>query len=203
MALLGHSGRLGGVEHFMTDVTTRLIAHGDFSALTALAVSNREFLAPWSPAAPDHAFTEAGQAEIVADALARHEQGLMLPHVMVDSDGTVLGRINLNGITRGAAQSASVGYWVTQARNGRGVATRALRDIVRVAFADLGLHRIQGETLIGNVASQRVLAKVGFTPVGMAPKFLRIAGQWQDHLLFQVVNDGWTDEPADGAGVTT
>lgn len=58
-----------------------------------------------------------------------------------------------------------------------------------LAFKELDLHRVQTETLVNNVASQKVLSKTGFTQWGRAPKYLRIAGQWQDHLMFQRTND--------------
>ena len=43
-------------------------------------------------------------------------------------------------------------------------------------------------TSLGNVASQAVLARNGFERYGLAPRYLRIAGRWQDHVLFQVLN---------------
>jgi ribosomal-protein-alanine N-acetyltransferase len=167
----------------------------DVPELTALAVANREFLAPWNPTMPDLLFTPDGQSANVAEVLDRYRNGLMLPHVIVDTDGAVAGRINLNSIIRGAAQFASVGYWVREDRNGRGVATAAVADIVEVAFTRLGLHRLQGETLLHNTASQRVLERNGFERYAVAPKFLRIAGEWQDHVLYQRINDAWTESP--------
>jgi ribosomal-protein-alanine N-acetyltransferase len=144
---------------------------------------------------PEEMFTYEGQAANVAEVLRRHTAGTMLPHVIVDTDGTIVGRINLNSIIRGAAQTASVGYWVAQDRNGRGVATAAVADIVEYGFTRLSLHRVQGETLLHNTASQRVLERNGFERIGMAPKHLRIAGRWQDHLLYQRLNDAWTESP--------
>jgi len=55
-----------------------------------------------------------------------------------------------------------VGYWVGATDNGRGLATAAVRDIIRVAFDDLRLHWIQAGTLSHNVRSQRVLERNGF-----------------------------------------
>lgn len=49
----------------------------------------------------------------------------------------------------------------------------------------LGLHRLQAETLVHNIASQRVLEKNGFSRYGMAPEYLKIDGAWQDHLMYQ------------------
>ena len=57
------------------------------------------------------------------------------------------------------------------------------------SIADLGLHRVQAETVLANVASQRVLDRAGFERYGLAPGHLRIAGRWQDHLMFQRLNE--------------
>ena len=70
-----------------------------------------------------------------------------------------------------------------------GLATAAVRDMVRVAFDELRLHCVQAETLLHNVRSQRVLKRNGFRRIGMAPAYLKIAGRWQDHILYQVIND--------------
>jgi ribosomal-protein-alanine N-acetyltransferase len=177
----------------MGEVTTRLVSLDDVAELTALAVANREFLAPTNPTTPDHAYTLGGQTTIVEVALTRHANDLMLPHVILDADGAIAGRINLNSIIRGAAQTASVGYWVAQDRNGRGIATAAVARILAVGFTELGLHRIQGETLPHNTASQRVLERNGFERIGYAPQFLHISGRWQDHVLYQRLNDAWAE----------
>jgi ribosomal-protein-alanine N-acetyltransferase len=71
------------------------------------------------------------------------------------------------------------------------VATAAVAAVVRIAFSDLGLHRLQADTLVHNTASQRVLARNGFTRIGLAPRSLRIAGRWQDHVLHQLLEEDW------------
>ncbi|MBB5868268.1 ribosomal-protein-alanine N-acetyltransferase [Allocatelliglobosispora scoriae] len=169
-------------------ISTRLVALGDIPALTALRLANRDFLAPWEPARTDDYFTVEAQHAEIATALDRHEQGMTVPHVIVDGE-RVVGRITLNDIVRGPFQSCHLGYWVGHADNGRGVASAAVREIVRVAFGELGLHRIQAGTLLHNTGSQRVLERNGFVRFGMAPKYLSIAGAWQDHFLYQLIAD--------------
>ena len=166
---------------------TRLVTLGDVPVLAALLQVNRDFLAPWEPTRSDDYFTVDGQRAEIRAALERHEQGSALPHLVLDDDGRVVGRITLNGIVRGPLQSCSLGYWVSATDNGRGLATAAVRNIRRVAFEELGLHRIQAETLLHNVRSQRVLERNGFVRIGMAPAYLNIAGRWQDHTMYQVV----------------
>lgn len=167
----------------------RLIELDDAPVLAELLRANRRFLAPFEPLRSDDYFTEIGQRAAIAAALAEYAQGRSLPYVIVDQAGRVAGRITLSGIFRGPFLSCSVGYWVSQAVNGQGLATAALGEIRGVAFDELGLHRIQAETLLDNVASQRVLERNGFARIGMAPAYLKIAGRWQDMILYQVVND--------------
>ena len=170
--------------------TTRLIAVEDAPLLAELVQVNREFLAPWEPIRPDEYFTRDGQRRAIEDALRQYEQHTLLPYVIL-SDGEIAGRVTLSNIVHGAFQSCNLGYWVSAARNGRGLATGAVRNIVREAFTELHLHRIEAGTLLHNVASQRVLERNGFARFGVAPQYLNIAGRWQDHAMYQVLNPNW------------
>jgi ribosomal-protein-alanine N-acetyltransferase len=167
----------------------RLITPDDAAVLAELVRANREFLAPWEPLRDESYFTEAGQRAAIGASLAEYAHGRGLPWVITDRGGAVVGRVNLNNIVRGAFQSASLGYWIAEAAGGKGITTAAVRDIVRVAFTELGLHRIQADTLEDNVASQRVLERNGFVRIGHAPRYLKIAGRWQDFILHQLVRD--------------
>lgn len=167
---------------------TRLISLDDAAAFARLLTENREYLAPWMPSQNEAHLTEEGQRAVLGHALARGEQGTMLPLAIVDSGGAVCGRINLNDIIRGAYQGASVGYWVSESHAGRGLASLAVADVIRIAFTELGLHRLEASTLLHNTPSQRVLARNGFRPYTVAESYLKIAGEWQDHVLFYLLN---------------
>jgi [ribosomal protein S5]-alanine N-acetyltransferase len=169
---------------------TRLITLDDAPVLAKLLQANRAFLAPWDPVRSQDYYTESGQRADIAFGLSQYREGLKLPHVVLNESGAVAGRITLSSIVRGPFQSCSLGYWVGAADNGRGLASAAVRDIIQVAFGDLGLHRIEAGTLLHNVRSQRVLERNGFVRFGIAPQYLKIAGRWQDHVLFQLVNSG-------------
>jgi len=169
---------------------TRLVTLADADALAELYSANRDFLTPWEPVRNDDFYTADGERAVIGDALARHAQGTALPHVICDGSGLVAGRITLNNIVRGAFQSCDLGYWVSAALNGRGLATGAVREMIGQAISGLGLHRIQAATLPHNAASQKVLARNGFTQIGMAPEYLHTAGRWQDHFIYHVVAPG-------------
>jgi ribosomal-protein-alanine N-acetyltransferase len=168
-----------------TSTTARLVALDDVPALTELLRVNREFLAPWEPTRDDDYFTVDGQRAVIETALERHEQGVAVPQVILDDWGRVVGRITLYQIVRGPFQSCNLGYWVGATNNGRGLATAAVRGIIRLAFDELRLHRIQAGTLLHNIRSQRVLERNGFVRFGVAPAYLNIAGRRQDHAMYQ------------------
>jgi len=159
----------------------------DAPALADLLDLNRDFLAPWEPVRPDDYFTVAGQRAGIEAALKQHEQGRKLSQVILDDTGRLVGRMTLYNIMRGPFQSCDLGYWVSARDNGRGLATRAVRAILPIAFRDLGLHRIQAGTLLHNVRSQRVLERNGFVRFGVAPTYVSVAGEWRDHALYQAV----------------
>lgn len=166
------------------EVAVRLVTQQDAPRLTQLLVENREFLAPWDPERGEEYFTEETQRRLLADALLRHGQDRALPLVVL-ADGAVVGRVNVNDIVRGPFLSGHLGYWVARSVTGRGVATAAVTATVELAFGELGLHRLQAGTLVHNHASRRVLSRCGFQLIGLAPRYLQIAGRWQDHLLHQ------------------
>lgn len=170
-------------------VTTRLITRDDVSALVDLLRANREFLAPWEPLRADEFFTVEYQDTAIADSLRQYETGTVVPHVILD-EGHVVGRITLNNIVRGPLQSAKLGSWIASAANGKGVATAAVAAMIPLAFDELKLHRIAAATLLHNVRAQRVLDRNGFVRIGVAPRYLQIAGRYQDHALYQrLAND--------------
>ena len=159
----------------------RPLTSQDADELAALLVANREFLAPFEPDREERYYTAEGQRE-------RIESGEQQTFAILD--GTrIAGVVALAHIARGPFQSANLGYWVAQDLNDRGLATRAVAEMIEIAFGELGLHRLEAGTQVDNIASRRVLEKNGFEPIGIARRFLLIAGEWRDHLLFQLTVD--------------
>ena len=165
-------------------IKLRLLARDDAAPLALAYAKNRGHLSPWDPVRSEGFFTTAWQEGITAQQLAGHAAGASVPLVLATRTH-IVGRITLSGITRGAFESASLGYWLDEDLTGRGLMSSGIGHVVDIARHNLGLHRLQAETLLHNQASQRVLQKLGFEEIGMAPNYLRIAGEWQDHRLFQ------------------
>jgi len=167
----------------------RLARVDDAEPIAELVRENWDFLAPFEPDRDPGYFTPQGQRELLEHALTEQAAGRVVPYV-IEHGGRLVGRLTVTEISRGPFQSGNVGYFVAQAVNGRGVATAAVAEAVERAFEPdgLGLHRLQAGTLLSNSASQAVLQRNGFERIGVARKYLRIAGSWQDHVLYQRVS---------------
>ncbi|MGP3964416.1 GNAT family N-acetyltransferase [Nonomuraea sp. 3N208] len=171
------------------DVVLRLATEKDSEALHRAYVRNRDHLRPWEPRRPEEFFTRPGQRRRLEDVLEQQAKGRAVPWVFADGE-EIVGRMTLSNIVRGPWLSADLGYWTDARYTGRGLATRAVTEVCRMADQDIGLHRIAASTLLHNAASQSVLLKCGFEPYGDAPRYLEIDGKWQDHRLFQrILND--------------
>lgn len=165
-------------------VQIRLLRDSDAGRLSAAYQLNRDHLAPWEPARSDEFFTAAGQRAVIDSKLAMHAEGQELPLVLL-AGSRIVGAITLTGIVRGPFLSANMGYWVDEEFNGRGIGSAAIACVLAAARDDLGLHRVQAATLKHNSASRKILGRAGFREIGVAPSYLKIAGAWQDHVLFQ------------------
>ncbi|GAA2077036.1 GNAT family N-acetyltransferase [Aeromicrobium halocynthiae] len=162
----------------------RVVDPGDAEILSRLQKENRAHLAPWSPLRDEHWLSAEGQLELIERRLVQMVEGCAAVFVVLD-DGEVVGEITLDGIVRGPFQNGHVGYWLAEHATGRGLMTRAVEELAAHAFDVMGLHRLQAGTLVHNAASRAVLRRCGFSPYGTAPRYLRIQGRWQDHVLFQ------------------
>ncbi|MFZ3470684.1 GNAT family N-acetyltransferase [Streptomyces sp. 4.24] len=172
-------------------VEMREIRVADAAGVAEALERNRAYMAPYEPWRAGDFYTEAVQRARIEELLADREAGRARPFVLVAAGesgggvGAVVGAINLVSVVRGALCSGAIGYWVDQGWAGKGLATAALHELCRIARDEMGLHRVSAGTRVGNLASQRVLAKAGFEQYGLAPRYLHVGGDWQDHRLFQ------------------
>jgi ribosomal-protein-alanine N-acetyltransferase len=177
-------------EQLADGVTLRLAEPADAPALAAAFAENRS---PWEPYRPDAFFTAEGQRGRLEALLREFREGRVVPLLLV-SGGRVAGAFTLAGVVLGSFRSASLGYWIAADRQGRGLATAGVERVCRIARETIGLHRLEASTRLDNQASQRVLEKSGFEPIGVAPRYAHIGGEWRDHRLFQrILHD---DDPS-------
>lgn len=171
----------------------------DYGAWADLRAESRGHLTPWEPAwASDELSRGAFRRRLRQYARdAAEDQGYALLLFRLRDD-VLLGGLTLSHVRRGVAQAANLGYWIGVRHAGQGYMTEAVRTLLPFAFERLRLHRVEAACLAHNVASIHVLEKTGFKREGLARKYLKIDGVWQDHLLYAVTEDDSTTDRGPG-----
>jgi ribosomal-protein-alanine N-acetyltransferase len=97
--------------------------------------------------------------------------------------GPIIGVCNFTNILRGVFQACFLGYSVDHKYQGQGIMYEALNASTDFVFKHLKLHRIMANYMPRNEKSGKLLKKLGFTIEGCARDYLKINGQWEDHIL--------------------
>lgn len=152
---------------------------------------NAEWLRPWEATLPPGSDPGLATFTGLMRTLSRQaREGRMLPWLVwfepgMDRSRTQLaGQLTVSGIVGGSASWGQIGYWVDQRLAGRGIIPTAVAQAVDYCFGAMGLHRVEIAIRPENVRSLRVVAKLGFRPEGLRPRYLHIDGDWRDHLVF-------------------
>ncbi len=101
------------------------------------------------------------------------------------------GEITLSSIQRGPFQNGSIGYWIDEELAGSGLVPEAVVVVLQFAFDTLRLHRVEVAIIPRNVASRRVVEKLGLRNEGVALGFLEINGEWEDHVRYAITAEEW------------
>ena len=111
--------------------------------------------------------------------------------VVVRASGALAGVINLNEIVRGSFQSAYLGCYAFQPHAGRGYMSAGLGLVLRRAFGELKLHRLEANIQPENKPSLALFRRHGFRREGYSPRYLKIAGRWRDHERWALLAEDW------------
>lgn len=160
----------------------------DYEQWAALRSESRAFLTPWEPTwPPDDLTRNAFRARLRRYARESRDDAGYTLFLFSRGDGALVGGVTLSGVKRGVTQSCALGYWMGQRHAGRGLMTEAVQGLVVHVFETLRLHRVEAACLPSNEASKTVLRRAGFSEEGLARDYLKINGQWRDHLLFAML----------------
>lgn len=145
------------------------------------------FVAAWSPLVGEDFFTLAAQRSRLEKEQTIRKAGSGV-RFFIHLENQLVGDVHLSTIVRGAFQSCFVGYKMDGAATNRGYMSEALRRITIWAFSELRLHRIEANIMPRNIPSRRVVERLGFAEEGLARRYLKINGVWEDHLHYVLLN---------------
>jgi [ribosomal protein S5]-alanine N-acetyltransferase len=156
----------------------------DRAEFISLMRASRSFHKPWATAPTD----DDRFAAYIADSQRPDFEAML---VCRTGDGAILGFFNLSQIVRRALQSAYLGYAVGKPYSGHGYMRDGLDLVLRRAFTELRLHRIEANIQPGNHASIALAKGAGFRREGFSPRYLKIGGRWRDHERWAITREDW------------
>ena len=175
-------------------ILLRPLVASDFPAWREVRRRNVEWLTKWEaarvPGAPD-VVEDRGAFE--ARCAARQRERMLGTGFGfgIFVNGDFAGEINLNSIQRGPFQNAYVGYWIDEKQAGNSYMSEAVCLILRFAFDELHLHRVQIAIIPRNHNRRRVVEKLGLREEGIALRYLEINGVWEDHVRYAITAEEW------------
>lgn len=158
------------------------------------ALQNREHLSRWEPKrSPEYFTLKYWESYLDGQGIGTHPgQGVHLVFLPREEPSRgILGQCRLSIIANEPFYAANLGYHLAEHALGQGYMGEGLTRVIQFAFEDLNLHRIQANYMPRNEASGRVLQRLGFIQEGYARDYLRIAGEWEDHILTSLTNPHW------------
>lgn len=122
--------------------------------------------------------------------LKRIKRGVTQGCIVFDlQSDNLVGVINLNNIQLGSMRMASIGYYGDRDYAGKGYMTEGMGLVLKYAVEDLGLHRIEANIQPENIASKRLVKRLGFQKEGFSPKYMQIGGKWCDHERWAILDE--------------
>jgi ribosomal-protein-alanine N-acetyltransferase len=118
-----------------------------------------------------------------------------------NEDNAVLGSVVLSKIVRGPLQSAYLGYYIGARYAHAGYMTEAIQLVLRYAFRELKLHRVEANIQPLNVASLALVKRLGFVREGYSRRYLKVCGRWRDHERWAIIVEDWKASKKDHRGL--
>ncbi len=161
----------------------------DYPAWAELRAQSREFLTPWEPLWAGDELSRASFRRRIRHYMRdlREDMGYAL-FIFAAPTETLVGGLTLCNVRRGVTQACTLGYWIGAPYARQGYMTAAVNAAIPFVFDSLELHRLEAACLLTNIASIRLLETTGFAREGLARRYLRINGVWQDHLLYGLLD---------------
>jgi ribosomal-protein-serine acetyltransferase len=168
----------------------RRLEESDADELYRLIEANREYLARWLPWA--EALTLEGSVEFIRGVRRQEASNDGFQAALV-SEGSIVGMIGFHGVNW-PHRSTTIGYWLDEGHQGRGLMTRAVRALVDHAFGVWDLHRVEIQAAVDNHRSRAIPERLGFREEGVRREAERVGDRWHDLAVYAMLAPEWVQE---------
>jgi ribosomal-protein-serine acetyltransferase len=161
----------------------RLLEEADAEELHRLVELNRDYLAEWMPWAAGQTFD--GTAEFIRKTRKQLQENNGFQTVLV-CEGRIAGSVGYHAINR-ASDSTSIGYWLDEGHQGRGLMTMAVSALTDHAFDEWGLNRVEIHAATGNLRSRAIPERLGFQQEGVLREYEQVGDRYLDIMVYSLL----------------
>jgi ribosomal-protein-serine acetyltransferase len=165
------------------DLQLRVLEESDAEELYGVVERNRVYLAEWLPWPAEQ--TLAGTLEFIRKTRHQLEENDGFQTAIV-LDGKIVGSVGFVGI-RWEARATSIGYWLAEEHQGRGLMTRAVGALTDHAFDELDLNRVEIQVASDNRRSRGIPERLGFTVEGVLRDYERVGDRYLDIVVYALL----------------
>lgn len=162
------------------DCYLRLPEVDDAEELYAVVVANRDYLAEWMPWAAGQTLERTENFIRMTQRQVAEDNGFQALIVLHER---IVGMVGFHNV-EWEAETTTLGYWIAQEHQGRGIVTQAVEALVDHAFDEWKLHRVQIRAATGNTKSRAIPERLGFEQEGILREAEKVGGRFQDLVLY-------------------
>ena len=186
----------GAIRLYGRRIMLRPLTAADWTQWSEVRRRNEQWLTPWEPARPANLLDPTRDRDAFASRCSARDRDRQMGiaygfGVFVGAD--FAGEINVNGVVRGAQQTATIGYWIDRDKAGHRYVAEGVVTLMRFSFEQLHLHRLEICIVPRNHNSRRVMDVLALREEGVAQRFLEINGVWEDHVRYGITAEEWLD----------
>ncbi|MCL6270411.1 GNAT family N-acetyltransferase [Sansalvadorimonas sp. 2012CJ34-2] len=163
------------LQESLTDDLYELVAH------------DREYLNKWMPWSPLIKTAEDTRA-FINKSIKDFAEGKSMV-CAIEYQHRIVGVISFNKIHK-HLKKVEIGFWISSSYQGHGIVTRACRQMIKHAFTNLGMEKIQISAATGNAASRNVCLRLGMTLEGVITNAENLHGKIVNHAVYGLAKEG-------------
>jgi ribosomal-protein-serine acetyltransferase len=173
-----------------SDTHLRPLEEADADELHALIEANRAHLACWLPWADGQTHADT------LDFIHEQESAEDSFQQAIVCDGEIVGVVGFVGVDR-VNRSTRIGYWLAEARQGRGTMTRAVAALVDYAFETFELNRVEVRVAVENQRSRAIPERLGFREEAVFRRSQAVGGRHLDLAIYSTLPEEWAARRSD------
>ncbi|HZW68302.1 MAG TPA: GNAT family protein [Pseudogracilibacillus sp.] len=172
------------------EVSLRMLTERDAEEFYLLTMASKEHLKQW--------LGWLDQIRTIEDTL-RHINGSLQTFVALGGlpssfaiiyKGQIAGTIGFNKVSE-LHRIGSIGYWIGEAYEGKGIMSRAFSEMLSYGFESLHLNRIEVYAATENKRSRALPEKFGFTHEGILRQAEWLYDRFVDHAIYGLLKEEW------------